>query len=351
MSTDSRSQTLQNIGLAIIALGVAITGLIYGRSFLIPLAIAILIWNLLEALIKLFERVGIGDIRMPRWAASVLGIAVVVLGLYMVVSVFFGQAGAIQSAWPRYVTRLETMVGEFTQWLGPIGSAKVRSFFNEIDLARSIPSLLFSAQSFMVSLALVVAYVGFLLAEGRYLGAKVAAMFNTKEQAEKASALLSDISESIRRYIWIKTLVSLLTATASYIVLRVIGVDFAETWAILVFVLNFIPNIGSILAVTFPALIALVQFDSLSPFTTFVLGLTILQFAVGSILEPILMGSTLNMSPFAIILGLAFWGTIWGIVGMFLSVPILVLVMIVCAHIPSWRWIAILLSRDGQIAV
>jgi predicted PurR-regulated permease PerM len=62
-----------------------------------------------------------------------------------------------------------------------------------------------------------------------------------------------------------------------------------------------------------------------------------------------LMGHSLNMSPFAIILSLAFWGTIWGVVGMFLSVPIMVLVMIVCAHVPSWRWIAILLSKDGRI--
>jgi predicted PurR-regulated permease PerM len=61
------------------------------------------------------------------------------------------------------------------------------------------------------------------------------------------------------------------------------------------------------------------------------------------------MGSTLNMSPFAIILSLAFWGMIWGIVGMFLSVPIMVLVMIICAHIPGWRWVAVLLSKDGNI--
>jgi AI-2 transport protein TqsA len=64
-----------------------------------------------------------------------------------------------------------------------------------------------------------------------------------------------------------------------------------------------------------------------------------------------LMGKSLNMSPFAIILSLAFWGTIWGIVGMFLSVPIMVLVMIICAHIPGWRWVAVLLSKDGKVDV
>lgn len=78
-------------------------------------------------------------------------------------------------------------------------------------------------------------------------------------------------------------------------------------------------------------------------------GLTAINLVIGSVLEPMLMGSTLNMSPFAIILSLAFWGMIWGIVGMFLSVPIMVLVMIICAHIPGWRWVAVLLPKDGNI--
>ena len=78
-------------------------------------------------------------------------------------------------------------------------------------------------------------------------------------------------------------------------------------------------------------------------------GLTAINLAIGSVLEPMLMGQTLNLSPFAIVLSLAFWGMIWGIVGMFLSVPIMVLVMIVCAHVPGWRWGAVLLSKDGQV--
>jgi predicted PurR-regulated permease PerM len=268
-----------------------------------------------------------------------------------VVSIILGQTDALTAAWPRYVSRFEVLISQVAQWLGPEGSARMRQMVTDADLTKKIPGLLFSAQSVMTSLLLVIAYVAFLLAEGQYLGAKVAAMSPDKGQAEKASALLSAISKSIRRYIWIKTIVSIVTAGTSYVVLRWIGIDFAETWAILIFVLNFIPNIGSIIAVVFPALIALVQFDTLTPFLTLVIGLTALQVAIGSVLEPIMMGSTLNMSPFAIILGLAFWGTIWGIVGMFLSVPILVLMMIVCAHVPSWRWIAILLSKDGSIKV
>jgi predicted PurR-regulated permease PerM len=107
--------------------------------------------------------------------------------------------------------------------------------------------------------------------------------------------------------------------------------------------------VGAVLGVAFPALLALVQFTTLGPFLAIAIGLTSVQALIGNVVEPMLMGRSLNMSSFAIVLKLTFWGTIWGFVGMFLSVPIMVLIMIVCANVPSWRWVALLLSKDGQI--
>lgn len=349
MGETDHSDRLRNAALAVIALGVILTGLIYGRSFLIPLAIAILLWNLLEAVIERFTRIRIGEFQLPRWLAALLGIVVVVLGLYVIQSILLGQIDAVGSAWPRYMSRLESIVGDLTQWLGAEQSAKLKQAIMGIDLTRRIAGVVSSAQFFLVSLLLIIAYVGFLFVESAHMRQKIAAMFPDETRAREVNSVLTAVSESVRRYIWIKTVVSTLTAIASYAVLRLMGVDFAATWALLIFLLNFIPNIGSIVAVSFPALVALVQFDTLGPFIVLVLSLIAIQIAVGSVLEPMLMGHTLNMSPFAIILSLAFWGTIWGIVGMFLSVPIMVLVMIVSAHIPSWRWVAILLSQDGRI--
>ena len=101
---------------------------------------------------------------------------------------------------------------------------------------------------------------------------------------------------------------SALTGVCCYVVMRLIGIDFAATWALLIFFLNFIPNIGSIVGVSLPALVALVQFDTLGPFVIVVVGLTSINLAIGSVLEPMLMGKTLNMSPFAIILSLGVLG-------------------------------------------
>jgi AI-2 transport protein TqsA len=344
-----RNESLRSAGLAIIATGVVLAGLVYGRAFLLPLAISILVWNLLEAMIDRFASLRFDNFQVPRWLAAILGILVVLFGFYLVVSIILGQVDAVAAAWPRYAARLQVIARDLTEWLGAEQSAKIRQALAEIDISGRVFGAFVSAQSFVVTLLLVIAYVGFLFVESGYMAQKIVAMFPDQRRAVEARDVLGAVSSSVRRYVSVKTAVSVLTAVLAYAVLRWLGVDFAATWALLIFFLNFIPNIGSIIGVALPALVALVQFETLGPFIILIVGLTAINLAIGSILEPMLMGHTLNLSPFAIILSLAFWGTIWGIVGMFLSVPIMVLVMIVCAHVPGWRWVAVLLSKDGRV--
>jgi len=343
------NESLRNAGLAIIAVGVVLAGLVYGRTFLLPLAISILVWNLLEAMIDRFASIRIGEFQVPRWLAAILGILLVLLGFYLVVSIILGQVDAVMAAWPRYVARLESIAADLTQWLGAEQSAKLRQAIAGIDLKGRLPGAFASAQAFVVTLLLIVAYVGFLFVESGYMSQKVVAMFPDPARAAEARNVLAAMSASVRRYISVKTGVSALTAVLAYAVMRWLGIDFAATWALLIFFLNYIPNIGSIIGVALPALVALVQFETLGPFLILVVSLTAINLAIGSALEPMLMGHTLYLSPLAILLSLAFWGTIWGIIGMFLSVPIMVLVMIVCAHVPGWRWVAVLLSKDGRV--
>jgi predicted PurR-regulated permease PerM len=345
----SDTEELRSVGISIIAIGVVIAGLVLGSSFLIPLAIAVLLWNLLEALIDAFARIGVGRVRVPRWFAGILSIAAVCFILYLIAIILLAQGDAIASAWPRYEERLKSIAADLVQWLGPEYSAKVREVLGRIDVTRQAAGVFVTAQSLILNAAVIIIYVGFLLAERGYVSEKIAAMFPQREQAYETDRMLSAISHGIRRYIWIKTLVSMVTGALSYAVLRGLGIDFAETWALLIFVLNYIPNVGSVVGVIFPTLLALVQFDTFVPFFTIAIGLTTIQLIIGNFVEPMLMGRSLNMSSFAIILLLAFWGTIWGVVGMFLSVPIMMLIMIICANVPSWRWVAILLSLDGRI--
>jgi predicted PurR-regulated permease PerM len=117
---------------------------------------------------------------------------------------------------------------------------------------------------------------------------------------------------------------------------------------LVVFILNYIPVLGSFVGVVLPSLLVLVQFGSFGPFFVAVMLLSIVQVGIGNFLEPRLMGSSLNLSPLAIIVSLAVWGGLWGLAGMFLCVPLTVILVIICAHFEGTRPLAVLLSAHGQ---
>lgn len=346
----SRTSRLPALALQILAAGLVLTALIFGKSFLIPLAIAILVWSILNAIIVRIEAIRLGPLAPPRWLASFLGIALIGLTLLAVVRILASQADAVAAAWPRYAMRLEALFSDTLAWLGPEVAREAKEALSQIDIAAQVPGFVGSAGSLFVTAILVFIYVGFLMAERGTVAPKLAALFPDRKRAADVHHIVDSVSLNVRRYMWIKTVMSVLTGTASYAVMKTMGLDFAETWALLILLLNYIPNIGSAIGVIFPALLALVQFDTLAPFLIIAVGLAAVQFTIGNILEPMFMGSSLNLSAFVIILSLTFWGTIWGLVGMFLSVPIAVMAMVVCAHVPGLRWAAILLSRDGRLA-
>lgn len=323
--------------------------LIVGRDFLIPLAIAILIWILLGALIDRLSRLHIGPLRLPRWVATTIGVVLILFGFFAVGEIIAEQAAAVSNAVPRYQERLQNLFTETLAWLGDDMAASARDALNQVDLFSTITSAAGSVGSILLSVGLVGLYVMFLMIDQGNLPRKFLALFPEPEEARDVTQVMAAMSASVRRYMWVKTLTSLMTGFASYAVLRFAGVDFAETLALIIFLLNYIPNIGSILGIVFPALIALLQFDTLAPFLIATPVLIAIQVIIGNLVEPMLMGRSLNLSSFVIILALVFWGVIWGVAGMFLSVPITVVALIVCSHIKGARWIAILLSKDGQI--
>ncbi|MDX1667633.1 MAG: AI-2E family transporter, partial [Saprospiraceae bacterium] len=117
----------------------------------------------------------------------------------------------------------------------------------------------------------------------------------------------------------------------------------------LIFLLNFIPSIGSIVGTALPALFSLLQYQDGSRFLLVLLSISAIQLLVGNYLDPRMLGRSLNISPFVVLFSLALWGAIWGIIGMFLSVPIMVILVIILSEFPSSRPFAILLSEKGRI--
>lgn len=336
--------------IAIIATGVVLVVLIQGRFFLIPLAIALLLFSLTSAAIEFISRMRIGSFYLPNWLASVVAVLLIASALIALFGMATAQIDSVMVVAPGYADRMQEAVAALFVWLGDDVAQSVLVAFQDINFGAYIRTLAGQAGNLLVATVLVILYVGFLFAERPWFGAKIASLFPERERAENVDRIVTSIGRSVHHYILVKTAVSAGTAILVYALLSVLGVDFAETLAILSFVLNFIPNIGSIVATLLPALVALVQFDGWTMPLIVLLSVGGIQFVIGNVIDPMLMGRALHLSSFAIILSLTFWGAIWGIVGMFLAVPIMVIVMIVCSHVPELRPIAILLSRDGRIS-
>ena len=333
--------------LIIVAISLALLRI--GQTFLVPLVLAFMTWSLLNALSNHILKIRFGSITLPRWMATLLSITALGLFLLGIYQLLASQAVSLAAAGPVYQENFSRLLNELMAWAGIEQLPSTDSLFQYANIGSILSLVGGSVGSVLTSILLVVIYTGFLFSEQNIIPSKLAALRPKAEDAEKTRLIFAEISSQVQHYIWMKTLVSLLTGVLSYAILKLVGVDFAAVWALLIFLLNYIPNIGSIIGVIFPALLTLVQFDTLTPFLLITLGLGAVQFIVGNVIEPAFMGKSLNLSSFMIILSLTFWGLIWGIPGMFLSVPIMVMTAIICSRFEGLRGIAVILSADGSL--
>ena len=324
--------------------------LIVGQRLLLPLVIALVFWYLINMMANSFKRMQLAGKPLPNWTRYTLAILVFVGIIWAVVKLISMNIDGVIQVAPTYQANLEARMNSFLMYFGIEEAPTLSQFVDTINFREIITSLASALTNVAASGGIILIYVGFLLFEQGTLDTKISAMINDPAKERRVRRLLRKIGEDVRKYIAIKMLTSTMTGLLSYAFLKFVGVDFSEFWAILIFLLNFIPTIGSIIATVFPSLITLVQFDSLTPFFLVVGGVTTIQICIGNVLEPRLMGNSLNLSPMIILLNLSLWGMIWGVLGMFLCVPFLVISMIVFSHLPQTRPIAVLLSRDGQVS-
>jgi predicted PurR-regulated permease PerM len=284
-----------------------------------------------------------------NWLTLFLALVTIIVGAGALVDMVQANIAQVADAVPGYKVNLERMLDKLMLWTGLKQLPSVGQLADQIKFGPAISHLVSALTGVLGNTGLILIYVGFLLVEQKTFSRKLDYLITDPQNRASTEALLSRIQSDIQTYISIKTLMSLVTGLLSYGILILVGVDFAGFWAFTIFLLNYIPTIGSIIATVFPALLALVQFDNAYPFLVVALGLTGVQMLIGNIVEPKLMGSSLNLSPLVVLLSLVLWGSVWGITGMFLSVPITVIMMIVLASFNGTRPIAILLSKDGRV--
>ena len=327
--------------------------LFIGKDLLLPLVIAIALWYLINVLARAFSHIAIGGFRFPMpvcLTASFLTFIFLVLALINFLSSTVDDVLEVAPIYQENLTtRLENL--SFVDMSEFEGQSLPQLLTTWLDIPSFLTSIASSLTSILASGGLILIYIGFLFLEQGHFTNKITALVADPNKEQDANKIINRIRDDIQKYITIKVITSSLTGILSYIILRIADVDFAGVWGLLIFLLNFIPTIGSIIATIFPALIALAQSDGYTLFLVVLFGIGALQVCIGNILEPRLMGSSFNLSPIIILLNLALWGYIWGIPGMFLCVPFLIIVTIILSHFPQTRPMAIILSSDGRLRV
>ena len=333
--------------LAIITL--TIVGLVYGKALLVPFALAVMVWFLLNALAKFIERITFKKWIFPNWLSLSIALLTMLGLLAIVIEMISRNIGEVINTAPIYQKNIEALFKTFLQTFGLSNLPSMMELAKQVDVTSALSKLAGSLTVIAGNTGIILIYVIFLLLEQRSLESKLNSLFKEPDRRKKVHEILTEIQRDIEAYIAIKTLLSVVTGLMSYIILIFLGVDYSEFWAFLIFLLNYIPTVGSLIATIFPALLALIQFESFTYFLVVFISIAVIQFLIGNIIEPRLMGRSLNLSALVVLFSLALWGSIWGVVGMFLCVPITVILMIIFSNFEKTRPIAILLSSNGKI--
>ena len=324
-----------------------------GEGLLLPLVIAITLWYLINTLASVFARIRIGVFHFPKpicLMASLLSFILAIWGLINFLSSTFGDVLDVADQYQlNLIMRLQNF--PLINLVDFEGQTPTELLGSWINLPSFLGSLASSFTGILTSGGIILIYTSFLFLEQGQLRSKIGALVGNPEEEENVQKILKHVRDDIQKYISIKFFTSSMTGILSYTFLRLVEVDFAGVWGLLIFLLNFIPTVGSIIATIFPAMIALAQSDGYTLFFLVLVGIGVLQICIGNILEPRLMGSSFNLSPIIILLNLGLWNYIWGIPGMFLCVPLLIIITIVLSHFPQTRRIAIMLSSDGRLRV
>ncbi len=327
--------------------------LFIGKDLLLPLVIAFALWYLIITLGNAFSRVKIGSFSFPKPVCTFAAFLSFIALIWLLVNFLSSTFDDVLDVAPVYQENLTVRLQGFSFF--DLSEFEGQSFgqllSGWIDIPSYATSIAASLTSILASGGLILIYLGFLFLEQGHFSKKISALVADSEKEQDVNKIIERIRDDIQKYISIKVFTSSITGILSYIFLRVMDIDFAGVWGIIIFLLNFIPTVGSIVATIFPALIALAQSDGYALFIVVLGGIGAIQICIGNILEPRLMGSSFNLSPIVILLNLALWGYIWDIPGMFLCVPFLIIVTIILSHFPQTRPIAIILSSDGRLRV
>lgn len=343
------SMKAQNTAAWFIIIALSIVGLILGKSLLIPFVVAFLIWFIVKKFRNMIDKVEFIKNKIPRWIKTGLASVIVFALVTIICTVLVSSIETIIASYDSYEENMHNVAKNINNTFQMDLEKEISDFLHGLDIEKYLSSLFSSISGLLGNAMMILFYALFIFAEESSFARKIHLMFTDKTKQDKLEDILGKMDRMFSDYISLKSLVSVITAGLSLIILWIIGIDSPIFWAFLIFIMNFIPSIGSIIATIFPAFFCLIQFGGFTE-ALIVLGVIgTIQVVVGNVVEPRIMGNTLNISPLVTIISMSLWGVLWGILGMILSLPITVAMIIVMSQFPNTRSLAILLSEKGRV--
>jgi AI-2 transport protein TqsA len=318
------------------------------RQIFIPFFIALFFYFMLNNIVhKLVEW------KIPKSLILVGLLLVIFICLYLVGLLIFTGASSFIDNFPAYSEKITQMVKTMLASL-KLPLLDVRQYIANIDWEKTfdpgqitaiVSGTMGNFTNFIGNLLLVLLLLMFMLGEKVPMVTRIARALS-KERGGELQRIVTAIDARVQHYLFIKTLMSLITAALAALILLVGRVDFVIFSALLVFFLNFIPTFGSLVSTIFPAMITFLKYGFCLRMVVITAGLMIMNFVMGNVFEPQVMGKNLDLSPIIIVLSLIFWGWLWGVVGMFLAVPITSALKIIFENIPALKPLAAAMSGE-----
>ncbi len=341
-----RLSKLAYLFIIIIALIVLLVG---GKYLLIPFMVAFMLYVFIKEIRFLLDKSKLFRDYVPKWLKSTISFLIICLTFTVVVRLISSNIQILSGSLKVYEANISVIISSINSTFDIDLMLLLKGYSQDFDFSKILLQVFNSIRDLFGKTILVLIYLLFILLEESFFDVKIASIYTDQHQHNQVTGIIRKIQSSIRNYITLKTLTSFTTGFLSYFAFILIGIDAPLFWAFLIFVLNYIPTIGSLIATGFPAIFALLQFGEFLPLFMVLIFVGAIQIIVGSILEPRIMGDSFNISPLVVIIALSIWGTLWGIIGLILSVPITVIMIIIFSEFPSTRPVAIMLSGNGKI--
>ncbi len=318
------------------------------KSIFIPLMVSVLLSFVFDPMVNFLQH-----LKVPKFLALLITLIFVFIFFYLLGVIIYASIAAFTEEFPKYQFKF---IAVYQKILGALEIPKedVTNYLKQVNwsdlwknfsVSSFITSIAGSFISFLTNLLLVLIFTIYIMLGKQHFINKIEKAF-PGPQSGKIATIAKNINKGVQKYLVAKTMISLVTGIIVTMILLIFRIDFAIVWGLFTFLLNFIPTIGSIVATMPPILVAFFQYGSIFPAIWVTLLLIGTQMTMGNIIEPRVMGKSLNLSPLGVMLSLIFWALIWGPVGMVLAVPISSAAQIISANIDKLRPLSVMLGGE-----